>query len=131
MHGWPVWIVAAAAVLTALSVIWRLFLKPLGEILALLEEAVPLLKAQVVAFRGIKDPYPVLEAIIAQTRSDSGSTLRDAINRTEEIADQLKAAEQRNQERDEKARRLAAKDRRILADMAKQLDAMAKPRRAT
>lgn len=124
MPTWTVWIIAAAGVVTSLTVIWTKVLKPLNSFISLFEEAVPLLRAQVTAFKGVKDPYPILEELIAQTRSDSGATLRDAINRTEEIAHQLAEAEVESRRRDERIKRLAAKDRRQLEQMAAQIDVL-------
>jgi hypothetical protein len=129
MHGWVTWLIAAAAVVAALGVIWRQFLRPLLKLGGLLTDVIPLLEQEVKAFKDVKDPYSILQEIIAQFRSDSGSTLRDSVNRLEESAARLATGAAVDKEYDETARQLAAgarllaeEDRARLETMGKQLD---------
>lgn len=67
---WIDWVIAAAALLTALTVIWRKFVRPLVH-----------------AANLIADAAPVLLAIAAEFQPNHGTSLRDVVNRIEEKAD--------------------------------------------
>lgn len=81
---------AAAALLTAIGVIWQKGIKPLWHFLyeftKATKEMLPLLKELTAVFRDSPNAFKVLDEIQAQFRTDSGSSLRDVVNRIEEAA---------------------------------------------
>lgn len=97
-------IVAAAAVVTALGVLWTKVLHPLLKLAELLQQFME-------AFGGEKNPFPVINEIAQEFRTDSGSTLRDLANRLEVAIRDLQISLAASD-------RLTAEDRKLLAKMA-------------
>lgn len=81
------YIVGAAAVLTALGVIWKKAIKPAvlftWTFVTTIQKMLPLMQELTEAFKDTPHAFEVLDEIIAEFRSDSGSTLRDVVNRIE------------------------------------------------
>lgn len=101
-------ILGLAAVLTALSVIWRRAVKPIFNLAQDAVIAAPIMRELIEAFGGNPNALVVLAEIAAEFRTDHGSSLRDVVNRlTEALSTQAVASEA--------ARQLSAEDRLILA----------------
>lgn len=83
MTSWVGDVVAASAALTAAGVLWRTVFQPAYKLANLIAGLTPMLKELVIQFDDVKQPFHVLEQIIAQFRTDSGSSLRDVIDRLE------------------------------------------------
>lgn len=82
----PTWagaVIAFSAVLTAFGVFWRLVLKPGFRLARLLSDLNPLLVNVVEAMHDTSQPFTVLDEIVHQFRTNSGSSLRDVIDRLE------------------------------------------------
>lgn len=91
MPEWLQWILGAGAVIGALAVIWTKVLKPLSKLIVYIDKLLPLV-AELLA-KSEKDPdyLSVLGEIAAQFKTDSGSTLRDVINRLEQASIKVQA----------------------------------------
>lgn len=84
---WVQYVIGVAAGATAFGTIWRLLIKPLADLISTMHELTPLLKNMAGAFARTPNPFDVLEEIISEFRTDSGSSLRDAIDKlTEQVA---------------------------------------------
>jgi len=86
MPTWVYVIITAAAVITAVSVIWKKFLQPLIHFIGTIEKMVPVLITITEVFKDAPHAFNVLDEIQAQFRTDSGSSLLDIINRLEDAA---------------------------------------------
>ena len=122
MPEWAQLIMGVAAVITALGVLWTKVLRPGARLISTTEEMLPLLRKLTVTFRDTPESFAVLGEIAAQFKSDSGSSLRDVVNRLEEMATENKrlldisATELRNSDETlkvgvETSKQLAALDR--------------------
>lgn len=92
MPLWLQWILGTGAVIGALAVIWTKFLRPLGKLIAYMHQMLPLLSTLTEQFKDDPDYLSVLSEIAAQFKADSGSTLRDVVNRLEASATESKDA---------------------------------------
>lgn len=92
MPLWLQWIIGIGAGVGALAVIWTKLLRPLGELIAYLHDALPLNRELVELFKDNQNYLPVLKDIAGQFKADSGSTLRDVVNRLEVAANEAKHA---------------------------------------
>lgn len=108
-------ILVAAAVVSALGVLWSKLGRPTWKIAKAADELVPLLRDFTEAFRGTPQVFLVLDEIARQFRTDSGSSLRDVVNRLEALINEQALA-------GEAARQLSADDRRTLARLVLLLD---------
>jgi len=92
MPYWLQIIVWISGGLLAVGVIWKKLLQPLGKLVGLIVELLPLLRAMIKAFEGNPNAFAVLNEIVSQFKTDSGSSLRDAIDRLETAVEHLGAA---------------------------------------
>jgi BMFP domain-containing protein YqiC len=90
---WAQYILGAAAIITALGVvvglpfvIWRKIVKPTATLIVTTDDMLPLLRELTRVFKDAPDAFLVLNEIQKQFRSDSGSSLRDVVNRLETAA---------------------------------------------
>ena len=91
MEAWQKFILGAAALLIAGGVIWRQFLKPTLDFYVTAKQLVPLLKKINDVFGGDPNALHVLYEIKKQFTTDSGSSLKDQINRLELAAEKQEA----------------------------------------
>jgi hypothetical protein len=91
MPPWVAYIVGAAALIAAVGVIWNKLVKPLAKMIALAEKMLPLLAVLTDVFKDDPDALKVLNEIAAQFKADSGSSLRDVVNRLEVAAQKQEA----------------------------------------
>lgn len=114
----PVWaqiIIGASALIIALGVLWTKIIRPTAKMITLAEKLVPLLSKLAEVFKDDTNALNVLKEIAGQFRTDSGSSLRDVVNRIDGAADVLKLAV-------EAAKQLAERDREQLHRMEIFLD---------
>lgn len=87
MPGWVQLVIAAAAFVTACTVLWRSVIRPGAEFIAMTSEMLPVMRDLLRAFdEAPPQTFKVLADIAAQFRTDSGSSLRDVVNRLEDAA---------------------------------------------
>lgn len=77
---------AITAVIALLAGLWTKVLRPGARLIARTEEMLPLLHELTTTFRGTPNAFKVLNEIANQFRTNSGSTLRDTVNRLEAYA---------------------------------------------
>lgn len=125
---WGQYILGLAAILTAITVIWKYLLKPTLQFYGTAEKGVPLVRKLVETFESNPEAFDVLEQIAAQFRTDSGSSLKDQINRLEEAAIRQEAAAVKAEANAdhlkigvETQKQLAEDDRRKLSELMIQL----------
>lgn len=86
----PVWlqvIIGAAALVTAIGVLWKKVISPGARLVHTMELMLPLLNKLLDAFKDSPDgAFKVLQEIAKEFRTDSGSSLRDLANRLEATA---------------------------------------------
>lgn len=113
----PVWgqvVLGLAALITAVSVIWTKVLRPGARLISATEEMIPLMRDLTRTFKDVPHAFQVLDEIVAQFRTNSGSSLRDVIDRIEEAAVQAHQAGEVLKVQVEVVRELASQDRRQL-----------------
>lgn len=114
----PVWVqavMAAAALVGATGVLWRKIVLPGYRLARAADELAPLLRDFTHAFKDTPHVFLILDEIADQFRTDSGSSLRDAVDR-------LETATQALHIRAEASRQLSAEDRKTLALLELLLD---------
>ena len=87
MPAWALIITGLAAVIVAVGVIWTKAVKPAAKLITKADQALPVMAAMTDVFAGDTDIFLVIRAMAAEFRSDSGSTLRDVVNRLEQAAE--------------------------------------------
>lgn len=129
MPTWAGYLLAFAAIVTAVSVIWTKAIKPVARLIASTDKMLPLLQSLTEVFKDTPHAFEILDEIVRQFRTDSGSSLRDVVNRLEDAAKlQQSATEKAANIADslkvgvEAARLLAGLDRDKLQDMILLLD---------
>lgn len=103
MSPWLAWTLSAAAVITAVYVLFNKLVLPLARMITRTEQIIPHLDEMAQAFRGVDRPFDVLKEIIAELRSNGGSTARDLLNRLEQGVNDLAAADTRIERRLDRA----------------------------
>lgn len=122
LPGWAQWVLASAAVVTALGVLWTKTVKPLLEFAKKADERLATLDDLTSTFRDTPHAFAVLDEIVSEFRSDSGSTLRDSMNRLEEAVGGLSSAAEALRIRAASTSELAGDDRLQLARVLVALD---------
>lgn len=122
MPIWIQYILAVGALVGAVGVIWSKVIKPTLKFFATAEEMLPLLKELTAEFKGTPDAFKVLDEIVAQFRTDSGSSLRDVVNRLDDAAKENRAAAEVLKVGVESQKLLAEQDRKELQRLVTLLD---------
>lgn len=91
MPLWLQWILGSSAVIGALAVLWTKLIRPLSKVIVFLDQLLPLLTDLLARSKKDPDYLSVLSEIAAQFKTDSGSTLRDVINRLEQASIKVQA----------------------------------------
>lgn len=115
MPTWLQIIVGAAALVTAVRVLWRKVLHPSLRGFAAIEEALPLLRELVVEFRDTPHAFEILDEIVGQFRTDSGSSLLDVVNRLDDASTAQRTSALVLQANVDSIKTLAEQDRAQLA----------------
>jgi hypothetical protein len=121
----PLWfqvILASAALVTALGVLWKKVLKPILRAIHLAEEMLPLLKTLTAEFKDTPHAFKILDQIIGEFRTDSGSSLRDVVDRLESAAQENAAIADGLRVSLETDRRLSERDREDVGQLRMLLD---------
>jgi len=124
MPTWMIIIIGCAALVTALGVLWSKVLRPAATLITEAERAIPVLRDVTATFSGDSNVFKVIREIAAQFRTDSGSSLRDVVNRLEEAAaaskvtdEQLRASTEALRVSAESTKELAREDRAHVAEL--------------
>lgn len=91
MPAWTQYILGAAALLIAFGVLWTKGIRPLARFIATAEKMIPLMVNLNQALGATPQAFNVLDEIVAQFRTDSGSSLKDQVNRLEIAAERQEA----------------------------------------
>jgi len=87
-------VIAAGAVAAALGALWKFVFRPVGGFLynfvQAVHEMLPLLRQLTAVFRDNPNAFSVLNEVAAQFKTDSGSSLRDAVDSLTRSAEQNK-----------------------------------------
>lgn len=116
----PVWaqlLIGVAAVVIASGVIWAKVLLPGARLVSLLDNLLPLLRDLNTHIGESPHSFEILSEIVAQFRTDSGSSLRDAVDRLEKTAVENRAAAEVLKVNVEAARQLSEEDRQQMANL--------------
>lgn len=119
---WAQWLVLITVVVGVVIAFYQKVVRPAAKLITTSEEAVPLLKELTLVFRGKPDTFKVLDEIAAQFRTDSGTTLRDVVNRLEDAANHNKQSGELLKVGVEASRLLAEQDREQLQRLIVLLD---------
>lgn len=92
MPLWLQWIIWAGAGIVACAAIWTKFLKPIFKLIAYMHELLPLISELLKRYRENPNYIDVLTEIADQFKTDSGSTLRDVVNRLEVAANKAESS---------------------------------------
>lgn len=123
--GWIQLIIAVAALITALGVIIQKVVRPGVRAASTAETMIPLLQSLNVTFKDTPNAFKILNEIIAQFRTDSGSTLRDVVNRLETAALESKMVTEQLRVDVASDRQLDERDRAELREMLISMDRLA------
>lgn len=108
MPTWVQLIISAAAVVMALGTLWKVIL-PGAKMIAEWAVIMPVLRDLAKQFGGTPGALEVLKQVAAQFRTDSGSSLRDQVNRLEAASQRIEGRAQTLEMRDEEDRTRAAR----------------------
>lgn len=87
MPDWTQWIILAAAVTTAIGVLFKLVFLPGYRAVGVIEEAVPVLRDLTATFKGNEHVFRILDEMASQFGTSSGSsTLREVVDQLEASA---------------------------------------------
>lgn len=117
MPLWLTLIIGIGGGLSALAVVWRQVLRPGAKLIASMDEAVPLLKTAIDVFGNNWTALQVLGDIAKEFRTDSGSSLRDVVNRLEQAANSAVTAAEIAKTKVEAVRLLAVEDRASVKEL--------------
>ncbi len=87
MDQWVKYLLTSATVLTAIGVIWTKFIRPIDKLITRTKEMLPVLEEVTEQFKDSPESMKVLREIASQFKADSGSSLRDIINKLEKFAE--------------------------------------------
>lgn len=104
MPEWAQIVVGAAGLAVAFGILWSKVVLPAAKLITDAQEMLPLLK-----------DLPILRQIIAEFRTNSGSSLRDVIDRIEQMANKAIVVSEKLAVDAEVIRKLAELDREQLA----------------
>lgn len=116
------YILWAGAGILALVTIWTKAIKPLSRLIATSESMVPLLIDLTSQLKDSPNSFSVLKQIIAEFRTDSGSSLRDAVDRIDKSAKDNRVAAEVLKINVEAVSLLAAQDRANAAHLQVLMD---------
>lgn len=119
---WLQWIIGVPVISAALYYIWSKLLRPGARLVTTMERMVPLLNDLTKTFEGKEGVFAVLNEIVEQVRTDSGSSLLDVVNRLETAAMENARVAQEVKVGMEANRLLSKDDRESLRELSKQLD---------
>lgn len=131
MPGWAQAVLWAAALATALAALWTKVMRPGARLIAMTERMLPLLVELTAVFAGTPTAFRVLDEIASQFRTDSGSSLRDVVNRLDQAAADNHAAGEALRIQVDVVKDLAAQDRAQLARLVVALDRLTRVRPST
>lgn len=86
MPHWAQYFILASLLIGALAVIWTKFVHPLSKLIVFLSQILPMLQDFLEKDKKDPDYQEVLFEIAKQFKTDSGSSLRDVINRLEQAS---------------------------------------------
>lgn len=126
MPDWVSYIIATAAVVTAVGAIFRMVVRPGVKLASAAEETIPLLKEMADAFRGKQHVFNVLEEIVQQLRNDHGTSVKDTVDELKDLAQanaDSTAFTRHDLEETQKVARQTAEDLRVGVETQRRLDA--------
>lgn len=118
----PQIVLLVAGLIVALGVIVKKGILPAAKVISSAERDLPVLRDLTDQLHDIPDSFKILKEIIAQFRTDSGSSLRDVVNRLEGAADHQRSVQQTIQVNQEALRQLQEQDRTQLASLVAVID---------
>lgn len=121
MPAWAQWVLGAAALVTAIKVLWTVIGK-LSTIIVLQRELQPVLIDLLKQFEDSPGAFKVLKEMSQEFRSDSGSTLKDQMNRLEHALELMRLVAKAQAVSMLSQAELAADDRAKLGDLLLRLD---------
>lgn len=127
--GWITYGIALGGLIVAIGTAWTKVLNPIRKFANRVEAMYPLLVVLTDTFKDTPHAFKVLDEIVIQFRTDSGSSLRDVVNRLEAMGEanarqveKTKAAADMLAIGVEAARMLAVRDREELSRLLLQQD---------
>lgn len=86
MPHWAQYFILASLLIGAIAVIWTKFVHPLSKLIVFMSQILPMLQDFLEKVKKDPDYQEVLFEIAKQFKTDSGSSLRDVINRLEQAS---------------------------------------------
>jgi uncharacterized phage infection (PIP) family protein YhgE len=87
MPDWIVWLITIPVAMTAVGFFIRRLIIPGYRMIGSVEDAVPVFKEFTATFQNDPDIFKVIKDIASQFRTDSGSSLRDAVDQLGKLAE--------------------------------------------
>lgn len=122
MPTWVQLIISAAAVVMAVGTLWKVIL-PGAKMIAEWAVIMPVLRDLAKQFGGTPGALGVLREVAAQFRTDSGSSLRDVVNRLEDASQRIEGRAKTLELRDEEDRTRAARLAAVVDALSAQIGA--------
>lgn len=111
-----------AGALVAAGIVWTKLVRPLLRFASLAERMVPLLVDLTKQFEDAPGAFAVLDEVAAQFRTNSGSSLRDVVNRLEATSDRIDGRAKTLELRDEEDRTTVARLAAVVNALAARVD---------
>lgn len=116
-------VLGIAAVVGAVAYLWKAVLKPGAKLISTMDKLLPVAQELAEQFHDAPEAFATLREIALQFKADSGTSLRDVINRLEFAAEESRVVAKTMEANIETARRLAEQDRAQLAELIAKLNA--------
>lgn len=122
MPPWAQFVVGLAALAAAVTYIYSKVIRPGAKLISTMDKLLPIAVELTEQFHEAPEAFATLRQIAAQFHADSGTSLRDVINRLETAANDNRTAVAVLQSNLEAARILAGQDRTQLAEQTAKLN---------
>lgn len=122
---WGQWVLGAAALITAMGVLWAKVVKPLLKFAKQADRMIPLLQKLTDTFIANPNSFGVLNEIASQFKTDSGSSLRDVVDRLEKAANENHQAAEILKVELASTKQLAERDRQEIQRLILMIDRVA------
>lgn len=128
----PTWmqiLIGSAAALVAGGIIWKKLLRPILDLIKLLDIALPLLRSMAEHFEDMPHAFSQLSSILREFGTDSGTTLRDVVNDLKKSAEENKTSAAVLERNLEVERRLTERRDKKIAELIESVDRMSAKQR--
>lgn len=122
MPQWLKILLWISAAVVAIGIIWKKLVRPILDLIKLLDEGLPLFRSMAKHFKDSPNAFAQLDSILKEFGTDSGTTLRDVVDRLEKTAKDNSIAAEVLKRNLEIERRLTERRDSKIAELIESLD---------